>query len=338
MEGFPTFVSGSIALWSFTLLVVAGLMDQKCPLQWINFCSLKPSDITDMRPTLLILAAGVGSRYGGLKQVDGMGPNGEAILEYSVHHAIQAGFGKVVFVIRKEIETAFREKVGHRVEAKIQTEYAFQEFESCLDWLAEKPMREKPWGTGHAILTAKHLLNEPFATVNADDYYGQDAFQHLGDFLQNQCSPTEYGMVAYQLGNTLSENGAVSRGVCSVNQEGYLSGVTERTKIERHADGIHFSDDAGRHFLADDTPVSMNLWGLHHSVLDEIEKQFREFVLANMANPRAEFYIPTVINNLIEAEKIRLRVLHSDSQWYGVTYPEDKTTVQAALSGMAPLR
>ena len=287
-----------------------------------------------MQPTLLILAAGIGSRYGGLKQVDDMGPNGEAILEYAVHHAAHAGFGKVVFVIRKDIEEAFREKVGHRVESKIRTEYAFQEFDSCLDWLSEKPYREKPWGTGHAILCAKELLNEPFATVNADDFYGADAFQHLGAFLQNQCSAKEYGMVAYQLGNTLSENGAVSRGVCSVGNDEFLDGVTERTKIERHDDGIHFSDEAGRHFLADETPVSMNLWGLHHSVLGDIETQFQEFVLENTANPKAEFYIPTVINNLIKSDKIRLRVLHSDSQWYGVTYPEDKATVQAALAGM----
>lgn len=280
------------------------------------------------------MAAGVGSRYGGLKQVDGIGPGGEAILEYSVHQAIQAGFGKVVFVIRKEIETAFREKVGHRVEARIQTEYAFQEFDSCLDWLEEKPLREKPWGTGHAILSAKHLIHEPFATVNADDFYGQDAFDRLGEFLQNQCNAQEYGMVAYQLGNTLSENGAVSRGVCNVNAEGFLSGVTERTKIERYPDGIYYTDEAGRHFLSDQTPVSMNLWGLHHSVMDEIETQFRAFVLANLQHPRAEFYIPSVINHLIETQKIRLRVLHSDSQWYGVTYPEDKETVQAALRGM----
>jgi dTDP-glucose pyrophosphorylase len=287
-----------------------------------------------MKPTLLILAAGIGSRYGGLKQVDGIGPNGEAILEYAVHHAIEAGFGKVVFVIRKEIEEAFREKVGRRVEAKIKTEYAFQAYDSCLEWLEEKPHREKPWGTGHAILSAKHLLTEPFATVNADDYYGADAFQNLGNFLQNQCSPTEYGTVAYQLGNTLSENGAVSRGVCAVDDQGYLTGVTERTKIERQAEGICFIDETGQHLLPDNTPVSMNLWGLHHSVLDAIESQFRAFVLANIANPRAEFYIPTVINNLIEAGQVRVRVLLSHSQWYGVTYPEDKETVQLALAGM----
>ncbi len=280
----------------------------------------------------MILAAGIGSRYGGLKQVDGMGPGGEAILEYSVQYAIQAGFGKVVFVIRKDIEEAFREKVGKRVEARINTEYAFQEYDSCLEWLSEKPHREKPWGTGHAILCAKHLIDTPFATVNADDFYGADAFQHLGAFLEQECTQEVYGMVAYQLGNTLSENGAVSRGVCSVNAAGFLTNVTERTKIERHDDGIFYSDEAGRHFLADQTPVSMNLWGFHHSIMQEIEEQFRAFVFSNTGNPKAEFYIPTVVNNLIESDKIRLRVLHSNSQWYGVTYPEDKETVQAALA------
>ncbi len=264
-----------------------------------------------------------------------MGPNGEAILEYAVHYAKQAGFGKVVFVIRKEIEDAFREKVGKRVEAKIHTEYAFQEFHSCLDWLAEKPHREKPWGTGHAILSAKQFLTEPFATVNADDFYGADGFDALAAFLSEQCTPTTYGMVAYQLGNTLSENGAVSRGVCTANSEGYLTDVTERTKIERFDDGIHYTDETGqRHFLADNTPVSMNLWGFHHSVLAEIEAQFQAFVTANFDNPRAEFYIPTVINNLLKANKISLKVLHSYNQWYGVTYPEDKETVRRALAGM----
>ncbi|MBL7809550.1 MAG: nucleotidyltransferase [Saprospiraceae bacterium] len=284
------------------------------------------------KPTLLILAAGIGSRYGGLKQVDGMGPGGEAILEYSVQYAIQAGFGKVVFVIRKDIEEAFREKVGKRVEARVETAYAFQEYDSCLEWLSEKPHREKPWGTGHAILSAKNLIKTPFATVNADDFYGADAFQHLGAFLQQECSPEVYGMVAYQLGNTLSENGAVSRGVCSVSADGFLTNVTERTKIERYPEGIFYTDESGRHHLADQTPVSMNLWGFHQSIMQEIEEQFHSFVIQNTGNPRAEFYIPTVVNNLIEADKIKLRVLHSHSQWYGVTYPEDKETVQAALA------
>lgn len=289
-----------------------------------------------MKPTLLILAAGIGSRYGGLKQVDGMGPGGEAILEFSVFDALQAGFGKVVFVIRKDIEAAFRDKVGRRVEAQIDTEYAFQEADTALDFLSKKPQREKPWGTGHAILSAKKFLSEPFATVNADDFYGADAFQALEGFLSSECSPSRYGMVAYQLGNTLSENGAVSRGVCAVDKSGFLTDVTERTKIERFADGIHFTDATGsRQFLADNSPVSMNLWGLHHSVLQEIEAQFQTFVKANMDQPRAEFYIPTVINNLLSEQKISLKVLHSASQWYGVTYPEDKGTVQRALAGMA---
>ena len=288
-----------------------------------------------MKPTLLILAAGIGSRYGGLKQVDGIGPGGEAILEYSVYDAIRAGFGKVVIVIRKDIEEAFREKVGRKFENQIQTEYAFQELDTALEFLDEKPYREKPWGTGHAILSAKEHLNTPFATVNADDFYGFDAFHTLAGFLSKECTPQRYGMVAFELGKTLSENGAVSRGVCSVNDDGFLTDVTERTKIERYPNGIHYSDaDAQRHLLAENTPVSMNLWGLHHSLMIELEKQFQEFVMTNQGNPRAEFYIPSVLNNLLVANKIDLKVLHSPSKWYGVTYAEDKQTVQQALATM----
>lgn len=287
-----------------------------------------------MKPTLLILAAGIGSRYGGLKQVDGMGPGGESILEFSVFDALQAGFGKVVFVIRRDIENAFKEKVGKKVEPYIQTEYAFQEMTTGLDWLAEKPHREKPWGTGHAILSARAHLTEPFVAINADDFYGAEAFQKIGNFLQTDCSPSQYGMVAYRLDNTLSENGAVSRGVCSVNTEGFLTDVVERTKIERFPDGIHYTDDTGRHLLADSVPVSMNLWGFHPTVLQEIESQFRAFVLENLDKPKAEFYIPKVVNTLIESGKVRVRVMSSDSQWYGVTYTEDKETVQAALAAL----
>jgi NDP-sugar pyrophosphorylase family protein len=288
-----------------------------------------------MQPTLLILAAGIGSRYGGLKQVDGMGPGGQAILEYSVFDALRAGFGKVVFVIRKDIEDAFREKIGRRVERHIHTEYAFQEMDSALEWLAEKPERSKPWGTGHAILSAKAQLDTPFVALNADDFYGADAFQAIGDFLRHDCAPDCYGMVAYRLGNTLSENGSVARGVCSVSPEQLLTNVAERTQIERFADGIHYTDEQGqRHFLADDTPVSMNFWGFHPNVLGEIEQQFRDFVLANMGQPKAEFYIPKVVNALIEAGKVRMVVRTSESPWYGVTYAADKGTVQAALADL----
>ena len=264
-----------------------------------------------------------------------MGAGGEAILEFSVYDAIRAGFGKVVFVIREDIEEAFREKVGKRVEAQIPTEYAFQEMTTALDWLDNKPHREKPWGTGHAILSAKEHLTEPFIAINADDFYGADSFREIADFLRNDCTPERYGMVAYRLGNTLSENGSVSRGVCSVNIEGMLTDVVERTKIERMEDGIYFIDEAGgRHFLPDQTPVSMNFWGFHPTVLDEIETQFHDFVMANLDKPKAEFYIPSVVNQLIKTGQIKLQVLTSESQWYGVTYPEDKDTVQAALRGM----
>lgn len=287
------------------------------------------------KPTLLILAAGIGSRYGGLKQADGMGPGGETILEYSVFDAIRAGFGKVVFVIRRDIEEAFREIVGCKVESYIPTEYAYQEMTTGLDWLAAKPDRVKPWGTGHAILSARDYIDEPFVAINADDFYGADAFEAIGEFLRRDCSPSQYGMVAYRLSNTLSENGAVSRGVCSVDAEGFLTDVVERTRIERFAEGIFYTDETGRHFLAGDTPVSMNFWGFHPAIFEEIESQFRDFVLQNKDNPKAEFYIPKVVNTLIESGKVRVKVLNSDSQWYGVTYPEDKDTVQAALAKMA---
>lgn len=290
-----------------------------------------------MKPTLLILAAGVGSRYGGLKQVDGMGPSGEAILDYSVFDALRAGFGKVVFVIRKDIEKEFREIVGSRIERQIPTEYAFQELDTALGWFVGKPERKKPWGTAHAVLAAReHLADAPFVAINADDFYGADAFQKIEDFCLSHCSSTEYGMVAYRLGNTLSENGSVSRGICEVSDEGFLTTVVERTKIERLPEGIAFFDaDGEKHPLPDDAPVSMNFWAMHPSVLPEIEQMFREFVLENLDKPTAEFYIPKIINNLIESGKIRLRVLTSDSQWYGVTYTADKEIVQAALAGFA---
>lgn len=288
-----------------------------------------------MQPTLLILAAGVGSRYGGLKQIDGMGPGAEAILEFSVYDAKRAGFGQVVFVIRKDIEADFREKVGRRIEAQLPTEYAFQEMDTALDWLSEKPHREKPWGTGHAILSAKPCIQTPFVAINADDFYGADAFAVMADFLRNDCTPDHYALVAYRLANTLSENGAVSRGVCMVNEAGMLTDVTERTKIERFPEGICYIDEAGTRVPLDNqTPVSMNFWGFHPSIMEALETQFETFVRENMDKPRAEFYIPKVVNDLIVAGKVRCSTLQSESPWYGVTYPEDKGNVQAALAGM----
>lgn len=291
--------------------------------------------IFHMKPTLVILAAGIGSRYGGLKQVDGMGPGGSAILEYSVFDALRADFGKVVFVIRKDIEAAFREKVGDKVAEKIEVAYAFQEMDTALEWLGEAVPREKPWGTGHAILAAREVVETPFVAINADDFYGHSAFQLMGDFLRTQCAPDHYAMVAYALSNTLSENGAVSRGVCVVDGENLLTDVTERTKIERFDTGIAYLDEQGeKHPLADSTAVSMNFWGFHPGIFEALDAQFRVFVQENRGNPRAEFYIPKVVNNLIVAGDVRCTVMTSDSQWYGVTYPDDKETVQQALLGM----
>lgn len=286
-----------------------------------------------MQPTLLILAAGIGSRYGGLKQADGMGPNGESILEFSVKDAAKAGFGKIVLVIRKDIETEFREKVGSKIESILPTYYAFQEMDTAIEHFDPKPTRQKPWGTGHAILAAKNLLQEPFAAINADDYYGEDAFHTIAQFLTKDCNETTYAMVAYRLANTLSENGAVSRGVCSENQEGYLTDVVERTKIQRFEDGIYFLDEAGeKHPLTENTLVSMNFWGFHPTLLPVLEQKFHQFVEAHKDQPKAEFYIPTVVNQQIQDGAARVKVLTSDSQWYGVTYPEDKTVVQEALA------
>jgi NDP-sugar pyrophosphorylase family protein len=284
-----------------------------------------------MKPTLLILAAGIGSRYGGLKQVDGMGPGGEAILEFSISDALRAGFGKVVFIIRRDIEDAFREAVGRKIEPHADVYYAYQEMYTALGWIDQIPERAKPWGTAHAMLAAREYLTEPFAVINADDYYGSAAYQTIGDFLRTECSPTLYGMVAYRLGNTLSDNGSVSRGVCTVDDQGFVTSIIERTKIEKFEEGIIFVEDGQRNALTPETPVSMNLFGFHPSVLDHTDEQFREFVLANRDNSKAEFFIPLVVNRLIQEGKIRMRALYSEAQWFGVTYPEDKGIVQGAL-------
>ncbi len=290
-----------------------------------------------MQPTLVILAAGIGSRYGGLKQVDSLGPKGEAILEFSLSDARQAGFGKAVIVLRRAIEAEFRQRLSARIESHMPIEYAFQEMDTALEWLTEIPHREKPWGTGHAILVARSCVREPFATINADDFYGADAFRVMARFLQQECAPDLYGMVAYRLGNTLSENGAVSRGICTVGPDGFLTDVVERTRIERYPEGIGFTDDEGRlHLLAADTPVSMNFWGFHPSLFASLEQQFRAFVQQNAHNPRAEFYIPSAVSQLLHQERIRVKVETCESLWYGVTYPEDKATVQTALAQLYP--
>ena len=284
-----------------------------------------------MKPTLLVLAAGMGSRYGGLKQLDEVGPNGETIIDYSVYDAIRAGFGKIVFVIRENIEEAFKEKISDKFKENVEVQFAFQEMNTKIEGIDEMPERLKPWGTGHAVLVAKDLINEPFAVVNADDYYGIDAFQKMADFLSNDCDEENYSMVGFQLKNTISENGTVSRGICSTDENGYLTTVTERTSIRRIEDIICYQEDEVNYLVDDDTVVSMNLWGFHHNVFEHSRTMFIDFVKNNLENPKSEFYIPLVVNDLLQSDSIKLKVLTSTEKWYGVTYKEDKNDVVAAM-------
>ena len=286
-----------------------------------------------MKPTLLILAAGIGSRYGGLKQADSIGPSGESIIEYSIYDAIRAGFGKVVIVIRKSIEQDFKEKISNKFDDKIQVEYAYQEIDTPIEGIDKFPERKKPWGTGHAMLVAKDKIKEPFLVINADDFYGYSAFQKMGDFLTNRCTPNHFGMVGYMIKNTLSENGSVSRGVCQVDSNGLLTNVTERTKINRdETDGqIYYHEDDNMTHLADNTIVSMNFWGYHPSIFELTRRMFVDFVKENGNNPTTEFYIPKIANTVIEENRGTITVMTTRDQWYGVTYQEDKQTVQNAF-------
>ena len=273
----------------------------------------------------------MGSRYGGLKQVDGVGPRGEPIIEYSIYDAIRAGFGKVVFVIRKDIEPAFRETFGDKFEDKIKVEYAFQAVNTPIEGIAELPEREKPWGTGHAMLVARHLIQEPFAVINADDYYGISSFEDMAHFLKNDCTLDHYAMIGYQLDKTLSEAGQVNRGICEVNEAGLLTDVVERHRIHRAAEGIVYEEEGEKHLLSEKALVSMNFWGFHQQIFEEIHQQFVDFVKENRGNSKAEFYIPTVVNQLIKTGKIRLSVLPNKEKWYGVTYREDRAMVEKAF-------
>ena len=280
-----------------------------------------------MKPTLLILAAGMGSRYGGLKQVDPVGPNGEAIIDYSIYDAIRAGYGKVVFVIRESFADAFRESFDKKLDGKIETEYVFQELDNVPNGIEITKERTKPWGTGHAVLVTKDVIKEPFTVINADDFYGKTAYRITADYL-NEVHSLEfphYCMVGYKLKYTLSEHGYVSRGVCETDDEGFLKTVVERTHIER-VDGkiITKLDDGTEMALTGEEDVSMNIWGFTPSYFDFLEKAFVKFIEENSGDPKAEFYIPTVVNDLIANDEIKLKVLESGDKWFGVTYKEDK--------------
>lgn len=287
------------------------------------------------KATLVILAAGMGSRYGGLKQIDAVGPSGEAIIDYSIYDAIRAGFDKVVFVIRKSIEAPFKEKFANHFQKHIEVKYAFQELDSPVAGMTQFPKREKPWGTAHAVMVAKNVVQEPFAVINADDYYGVKAFQQMVDFLKSDCSADHYGMIGYVLSSTLSDHGHVNRGICSVDENGYLESVFEATKIQRNTQGqVSYQAGDERKSLKDDCLVSMNYWGFHPSFFEAAAQQFRAFVKAHANQPRAEFYIPTVVNEQLRQKEIKLSVLPNAERWYGVTYQEDKPIVMDAFQKM----
>ena len=294
------------------------------------------------KPVLVVLAAGMGSRYGGLKQIDPVGSHGEAILDYSVFDAIEAGFETVVFIIKEAIRKDFMETVGARLaNAPVEVRYAFQELDKLPEGYAVPAERTKPWGTSHAVLCAKEAIDgAPFAVINADDYYGKSAYKVMYDALSRaeDGEKADYCMVGYELGKTVTENGSVARGVCVVDENGYLTEVVERTRIEQYENGIHFTED-GENWtdLPADTIVSMNMWGFTPSILDAIEAGFAAFLdKALVENPaKGEYFLPLVIEQLISGGKATVQVLTSPDKWYGVTYAADKPGVVAALKGFA---
>lgn len=282
-----------------------------------------------MKPTLFVLAAGMGSRYGGLKQLDGLGPNGETIMDYSVFDAIRAGFGKIVFVIRKDFEEDFRRVVLKKYEGKVPCEVCFQSIDKVPAGCSYTKERSKPWGTNHALLMAKDIIHEPFAVINADDFYGKESFEVLAGFLQSvEGKQNAYCMAGYRVGNTLSENGSVSRGVCKTDANGYLTDVVERTSIERIDGKIVFKDENGALVeLEENTPVSMNMWGFTPEYFGYSEEAFKHFLQEHGEELKSEFYIPTVVNDLITAGKATCKVLDTSAKWFGVTYAQDRQGV-----------
>lgn len=282
-----------------------------------------------MKPTLFVLAAGMGSRYGGLKQLDGLGPNGETIMDYSIFDAIRGGFGKVVFVIRKDFEQDFRDKIISKYENHIPVEVVFQALDNLPAGFTAPEERVKPWGTNHAVLMGKDVINEPFAVINADDFYGRDSFAVLGEALAKlEGKKNDYCMIGYRVGNTLSESGSVARGVCETNAEGYLTSIVERTAIERIDGKISFTDEDGKLVtIADNTPVSMNMWGFTPDYFQYSEDIFVDFLKENMDNLKSEYYIPVAVNKLINDGVARVKVLDTASKWFGVTYAADRQGV-----------
>ncbi len=278
-----------------------------------------------MKPTLLILAAGMGTRYGGLKQIDPIGPNGEIIIDYSIYDAINAGFGKVVFVIRHCFEDAFKEKIGRNFINLAKTVFTYQEVETCVEGFELPKHRDTPWGTGHAILVACDLIHEPFAVINADDYYGPDAFKTMAGFLtKKDLSCNDYAMVGYTLRDTLSEYGSVARGLCRCDENMFLRGIIERKKIEKTSTGArYFEDDGSEHVLTGNEIVSRNMWGFQPSIFNHLKVCFGQFLEERGNETNSELFIPTVVDELIEKEKATVKVLHANDKCFGVTYRKD---------------
>lgn len=291
------------------------------------------------KPVLVIMAAGMGSRYGGLKQIDSIDEHGFKIIDYSIYDAVQAGFEKVIMIIKHEIEQEFKEQIGDRIAKKVQVEYVYQELDKLPVGFTVPKERKKPWGTGHALLCCKDVIDGPFAVINADDFYGRTAYEKMFAFLQGkEAVKKHYAMAGYGLYQTLTENGHVARGICTVDAEGKLKAITERTRIEKHGEIAEYTEDEGKTWnpLAKDTIVSMNLWGFTREILDELEYSFVSFLnLEADANPcKSEFFLPSVVNRMIQSKEAQVTVLKSDDPWYGVTYKEDKEVIVRAVQKM----
>lgn len=289
-----------------------------------------------MKPTLYVLAAGMGSRYGGLKQLDGVGSHGETIMDYSIFDALRAGFGKVVFVIRHDFENDFKDKILSKYQGHVPVEIVFQAVDALPEGFTAPEGRTKPWGTNHAVLMAKDVINEPFAVINADDFYGRDAFEVMARQLASlsEGEKGRYCMVAFRLGNTMTENGSVSRGVCTVDEAGHLCDVVERTAIEYGSDGtpLYTDENGEKRPVSPDSPVSMNLWGFTPDYFAYSEREFRKFLGKYGDKPKSEFFIPSVVDKLVKNGEASVDVLRTSSRWFGVTYPEDRADVVAKLA------
>ncbi|MBQ4577901.1 MAG: nucleotidyltransferase [Clostridia bacterium] len=284
------------------------------------------------KPTLLVLAAGMGSRYGGLKQIDPLGPNGEIIIDYSVHDAILAGFGKVVFVIKKELEETFREVIGSRFEGKIEVAYAYQQAEDLPGGFTVPEGRVKPWGTGHAVYAAREQITGPFGVIGSDDFFGRDTLMQLGKFCAGNCDGQHLAMVGFRLANTISKNGSVSRGVCETEKD-FLTSVTERLDIRRDISGVISCVGGDRRLvLKDKTPVSMNVWAMHSDLFPLMEADFTAWLKDGAGDPlKREYYLPAFMDGLVKSGKATVAMLDTTSKWFGVTHRDDKAEVQASL-------